>query len=124
MAFTTAAPPPAGIYWQAAIFTGFKLAIDPVLTMKLVPDVAFVLAITPKLVMLPPLHFTLLISPILKIIAGTEQSTSFRLQLTPTLHWIPSTTFKLSLTPVLTINAKPVRRGRQINTAVTRAATR
>lgn len=123
MAFTTAAPPPAGIYWQAAIFTGFKLAIDPVLTMKLVPDVAFMLAITPKLVMLPPLHFTLLISPILKIIAGTEQSTSFRMKLTPTLHWIPSTTFKLALTPALTMKAKPIKRGHQINATIKRAAT-
>jgi hypothetical protein len=123
MPLTTGGPPPPGIYWQAAIFTAMDVVVEPNIVMRNIPDLTVDLTVTPRIQMLPPQLFPLLISPMIVMKAGTEETTSFNLRLSPNIHWIPTTAVQLTFTPSIGMAAKGITRGRHINTAVTRAAT-
>lgn len=125
MTLTTASPSKAGIFWRAAIFTSFGVGVEPDLQFKQIPDTGFNLAVTPSVGMLGPQKFSLHFSPMIAMLPGTEETTGFHLSLAPRIGmgFSPKTAFAFTVFPIIGMSGQPVVRGRQMNTAVTRAAT-
>lgn len=125
MALTTAGPPPAGIYWCAAIYTSFSLTAASQLAVREIPRAKLHLYATPKIGMLPPQNFALRASASLGMLVGTEETTAFRLEATSALYMgqVISTSFKIAMTASLSFGGvAEAPRGGQINVAVGRAA--
>jgi hypothetical protein len=120
---TTGGPPPTGFNGVALIFAQLVMGFEPAMVMATKPNALLKLAVTPSIQMLPPQEAPLLFSPTFVMRAGTEETTSFRLSVTPVIRWIPCVAVHLSVTPALSMSAKAIVRGRQIHVAVTRAAT-
>lgn len=126
MPVTTAGPPPAGIYWWAAIYTSFELTVAAQLAMRNIPDAHVDLQVTPKIGMRPPQSFTLLANASLEMQVGTEETAEFALTATPSLRMghTPSTSFHLQVTVSMSFTATAeAPHGRQTNATISRAAT-
>ena len=128
MSLTTAGPPAAGIYWQAAIYASFSVVAGSALTQRNIPEATMRLHATPRVGMLPPQKFGLFASASLGMTVGTEESTTFAIHVTSRTGFgqAQSTSFNLRVTASTGFGGAEITGvppQRQVNVAVSRAAT-
>lgn len=118
---------PAGISWQAVILAPLTLTADPIIGVKTTPNATLDLDVTPQIGMRPPSLLSLIVIP--QIGAGVGGAGTLSLAISPSIGMIgsavPLGVLKLSVTPSIGIGGAQLlpSKSRNINTAVTRAAT-
>lgn len=112
------------IFWRAVIVAPFNVVVLPRLGIDQEPSGTFALSLTPTIGMRPPQTFRLRLFP--RVIMGQTSTTmggAITLSVTPFISTTPARGMTLSLTPSFSMDGRARVRGRQYNTAVTRAAT-
>src|ERR1700759_2893878 len=106
MAITTAGPPPAGINWQAVIFTEMGLVIDPEIEMDPGLNATFNLGVAPDIYMLGPVNSGLQVSPGLTMSPSTIGEGAFNVAVDPTIgvNMVPDTAFNVNIESSVTMH--------------------
>lgn len=101
MTLTTGGPAPAGIYWQALIYTSVRLLAEPDIVASLTATAGLELVVTPTIKNQTPAYVTLFATPSIRVAPSTIESSTFTMAVTPSIGVgrVPTVVEKLSVTP-------------------------
>lgn len=128
MALTTGAPPPAGIYWTAAIYAAATVSTSAKYSARTVPLAHANVAVKAKYAGMPPQAGVIRVSARYRAEAGNEGVAESTLRVAAAYKGgiVPNASARISVVATYAgggVRVQPLAPPKQLNVAVTRAAT-